>query len=887
MDTIFLDSFAEEVWKTTYKHHEDKTIDDTLRRVAYAVGSVEKTPELKTLWSQNFYELLTGFKLCAGGRILANAGTGWKGTTLMNCFVGPKPKHDQDSIEGIFHVVTQQVLTLKSEGGWGMNFSFIRPRGSFIGGIGVESPGSVKYMEVFNTTSDVITAGSGKQKKNAQGKIKIRKGAMMAVLDVWHPDIEEFITAKLQAGRLNKFNISVNCTNEFMDKVNHVTILKRIIEKDSYSIEEYSKNSQSYPSLDVFHTSRYQCQQTLEEIDKWELVFPDTKYPAYKAEWDGNIAEWKAKGYPVVVHKTIKVSQLWDLIMNSTYTRNDPGVLFLDRANETHCWNYGGQQAHIAATNPCGEQCLPFGAVCNLASINLTQFVTEDGKFNFTALEKYVAWGVRFLDNVNDLTGAPLPEYAQSIKERRRIGLGVMGWGSMLFMMKLRFGSDEAEFLKVAIMQTLTRQGVKASIELAAEKGMFVGCDPVKHANHKFFADIGIPKNLKEQMEKYGIRNSALFSCQPTGNTGILTNVVSGGIEPVFMPEYIRTVIVDGCPDDLRAFVPKYWEGEHVETETFKWVFEGDDKILKGVINGITYKIDRNRGLTKEVLCQDYGVRWLKTRNEWDAKADWAVTTLNLKVKDHVVDMQGFGKWIDSSISKTVNLPQDYPYEDFKTLYLDSYKSGFMKGITTYRDGTMMSVLASATKEDKEKTDTLVKTVAPKRPKSMEGELHHFTIDGKKYYVAVGLYGDGHEPYEVFTGVNETKKEIYIPKNVKRGKIEKFARKDYSFLYLDDDSKETIKYELTNGHSNETASALSRMISCSLRHGSDISFIVHQLEKTEGPIISFSKALARTLKKYIKNGTSVAGEECPECKGKLVREEGCCSCKSCGFSKCS
>lgn len=862
METHFLDEFSREVWEVTYKSQEDKTINDTLRRVAKAVASVEKTDSLKKIWEEKFYELLTGFKLTAGGRILANAGTNWKGVTLMNCFVGPKPKYDQDSIEGIFAVLLAQVQTLKSEGGWGMNFSFIRPRGSFIYGIGVETPGTVKYMELFNTSSDVITAGAGKKKvkSDTQGKIKIRKGAMMAVLDVWHPDIEEFITAKLQEGRLNKFNISVNCSNEFMDKVAKIAALKAKLA---------NKNLTEKERLDI--------EFEIQLADKWELVFPDTQHVAYKTEWDGNLKSWwYDKQYPVRCYKVVKVSDIWELIMKSTYERNDPGVLFLDRANETHCYYYG-QGTHIAATNPCGEQCLPFGFVCNLGSLNLTQFVNLDGSFDFESFSLYVSRAVRFLDNVNDLSSAPLPEYRDSIKKARRIGLGVMGWGSLLYMMKIRFASDEAEALKDKIMQVLTDHAIEASIELAREKGMFDGCDPMLHAGAPFWQKINLNQDLVNKIQKHGIRNSALFSCQPTGNTGVLANIVSGGIEPVFLPEYIRTVIVDGCPTDMMDIVPKYWEGEYKETDVFKWVSEGDDKILRGVHNGIVYKIDKNRGLTKEVPCVDYGVRWLKNKNAWpkEKDKDFLVTASDLTVAEHLKDMQGFAKWIDSSISKTVNLPNDYSYDDFKNLYLAAYSSGVLKGITTYRAGTMMNVLAANKK-------TIPTTVSPKRPTQMNGELHHFVIDGRKYYVAVGLFGDDHQPYEVFTGVNETRKEIYIPKSIKKGWIEKRARGKY--VFIGDDKEE---YELTNGHSNDTADALTRIISTALRHGTDIAFIVHQIEKTKGPIQCFSKALARTLKKYIKDGTCICGEECPECKSKMIRKEGCAVCPQCGHSKCA
>lgn len=206
-----------------------------------------------------------------------------------------------------------------------MNFSFIRPRGAFIHGIGVETPGAVKYMEIFDKSSDIITAGSGSKSKNKKAKGKIRKGAMMGILSCWHPDIEEFITAKLSEGRLSKFNISVDCPNVFMDQVIRVkTLIAEGVSKD-----------------------------IIEEQDKWNLIFPDTRYIKYREEWTGDIYQWQSKGYPVIIYKTVSCLALWDMIMKSTYTRNDPGVLFLDIANKTHCWNYGGDVSHIAACNPC------------------------------------------------------------------------------------------------------------------------------------------------------------------------------------------------------------------------------------------------------------------------------------------------------------------------------------------------------------------------------------------------------------------------------------------------------------------------------------------------------------------------------------------------------
>jgi ribonucleotide reductase alpha subunit len=999
-DTIFSNGFSEEVWKLSCKHYTDNNIDDSFKRVAKAVASVEKTEELKSLWESNFYELLTGFKITSSSRILANAGTDWKGTTLMSCFVGPKAKYDQDSIDGIFFTLLSQAKTLKAEGGWGMNFSFIRPRGSFIYGVGVETPGAVKYMEIFDTISDVITAGSGLKSDKKEAKQKIFKGAMMGILDCWHPDVEEFITAKMphkdvngnEIKKLQKFNLSVNCSNEFMDKV--------------IKINELKLKNKPIP----------------ENLDKWELIFPNTQDLHYKEEWDGDIRLWKEKGYTIKVYKTVKISDLWELITKSTYTRNEPGVLFLDRANETHCWNYGGREAHIAATNPCisgdsiiktdvgdvdvvnlikkfeenkniqiltynetsknteyknivdifktkdnaemieiedvngnilkitpdhkvyvenkgwvesknlkendvlleivgkniekvkikkisvsknedvydiivkdnhnffannvlvhncGEQIMPFGSVCNLSSINLTQFYNENtNRLDLNKLKKYIPWIVRFLDNVNDLTLTPLKEYEESIKNVRRVGIGILGWGSVLYMMKVRYASDEAEKIKEEMMKVICYNAIDASIELAKEKGMFKKCIPEKHAEAEYFKKINLPIELKEKIKKYGIRNSALFSIQPTGITSVLSNVVSSGLEPIFLHEYIRTVIINHCPDEMLNVCPKYWEGEYKETEMFKWVKEGDESLLKGTDkNGTVYKIDKNRGLTKEVICADYGVKYLKSKNQWNEKAEWAVTTEDLNVEDHIKDLKGFGKWIDSSMSKTVGVPHNYSYEKFKNIYLDAYQTGCLKGITTYRSGTMSHVLSSVNKNEPSE-NKIYKTKAPKRPINLEAELYHFVLNKQKYYVAVGLMDK--DPYEIFTGTNyDDKGNIVIPKDVKKGKIKKESGGRYRFI------TENEEYDLTNGHSDDNADALTRIISTALRHGSDVNFIVEQLEKTKGSMFSFSKILARTLKKYIENGTVIKDEKCPNCNSDLIRQEGCKKCKNCDYSACA
>jgi len=306
-ETTFEDSFSEEIWKSTYKDHNDTCLQDTFNRVARAMASAETTPEKQQEWYEKFLDLLSGWKGVTGGRIMSNAGTEWKGTGFLNCYVTPVLNEDVDSIKGIYKVLQYQVDTLRSEGGYGIDFSFIRPRGSFIEGVGVASPGSVKFMELFDKSSEIVTSGSGKKATNTKSKGKIRKGAMLGSLSVSHPDIIEFINAKRTQGRLTKFNMSVNCSDEFMSLV----------------------------ASGGDHD--------------WNLEFPDTKFPRYKQEWNGQLKDWKAKGYPVVIYETMKVQDLWNAIMESTYARAEPGVLFLDRANAYNPLSY---KETIISTNP-------------------------------------------------------------------------------------------------------------------------------------------------------------------------------------------------------------------------------------------------------------------------------------------------------------------------------------------------------------------------------------------------------------------------------------------------------------------------------------------------------------------------------------------------------
>jgi ribonucleoside-diphosphate reductase alpha chain len=848
--TKFNDPLSEEVWNNTYKDHNDITVDDTFRRVAKAVASVEKNALLRTEWEQNFFEMLSDFNVTTGGRIYSNAGAEWAGTTLMNCFVGPHPKSDMDSLNGIMDVLRDQANTLKSEGGWGFNFSWLRFRGEFIKGIGVESPGAVTFMELFDKSSEIVTSGSGMESTNENAKGKIRKGAMMGVMDVWHPDIIEFITAKQTPKRLSKFNLSVNCTDEFMAKVNHVEELRA------------KKASQ-------------------EEIDAitWDLKFPETTHPKYKTTWFGDIKAWEAAGNKVNIIRTVSVEWLWNLIMDSTYNRAEPGVLFIDRANRINPLAY---KETIYATNPCGEQTLSPGNICNLISMNLVRCINKDRTgFDLAKVRRYVRWMVRFADNINDLSTTPLPEYTESMQTKRRIGCGILGWGSALYMLKVRFGSDKASELRDELMKTFTHAAAEASIDLAKEKGMFKLCDPAKHAQAVFWDQIGLPKRLRDMIAEFGIRNSSLFSIQPTGNTSAFANVVSGGLEPVFLPDYIRTVIVNTMPDHIADVTPKWYEGEFFETSMFKLTKEGTDDVLRGTdAFGTVYKIDKNRGLCKEVECEDYGTRFMKEVGEWDANADWAATTANLSTEDHVRDLIGFSKWLDSACSKTVNVPNNYPYEAFKNVYLDAFNSGVVKGVTTYRAGTMASVLAAKDEILAEDSDEEIIKEDVKMPSDAVAKMKTLKAGGKKWYVTVTFFENNFtRPFALFVHTNSYEKGVSTNDAVDR--LIKLARRKKIPKRHIDSTLEKIENE-------NNASKLARTISFLLRHGVLIKNIVTELEKVEDIFVgSFLFQIRKFLSQYIKDGTAVEDTSCDTChSNSIVFQEGCFVCMSCGSSKC-
>ena len=827
----FLQPLSHDVWFSTYKWETDTNVHDTFRRVAKFVASVEPS-EVRNVWEERYFALLDSFKFVPGGRITSNAGTGLNGTCLINCFVSGFQGEDRDSIEGIYHEVARQAKILKSEGGYGCNFDVLRPRGAFVNGIGVRSPGVVKLMDLWDTSSEVITAGEGGKTK---GKNKIRKGAMMGVMSCWHPSIVDFITVKQNVSKLKRFNLSVLITDEFIQAVKH--------------------------------------------HKPWSLEFPRTTYEHYRA-WDGNLAHWKKCGHPTEVWHTYEdANELWDLIIQSTYTKNEPGVLFESRINTLNNLAYC---EYITATNPCGEQPLPVGGACVLSSINLTQYVKE-GKFDIAGLVDDIPTMVRFLDAINDLTKFPLPEQQKEAKAKRRIGIGYTGYGSALYLMKIPYGSKQALRETERLCRAVTNMIYRASAMLAKEKGSFPLFDKDKYLASGFTKLLSA--DTREMIEQHGIRNSHLTTCAPVGNGSVFFNNVSSGIEPVVSPIYTRTIIESNPPEDLP--VPSLIDWDHKRCEdcsSWQWVLEGEEYLLRTVFKkdgkDTVYKIDRSRGMCREEEVYDYAVLALG-KKFWDdmefakenPSLDYAKTIFNLSVDDHINTLALIAKFTDSAVSKTINVPNDMPFEMFKDIYMKAYDSGTIKGVTTYREGTMTTVLSV----NGNGSDKIKPADAPERPASLPCQVHKIIVKGEPWLVFVGLYKG--QPYEVFAGKVGL---VDLPSKMTEGVIVKQKTGVYSF----ENEGEVIIKDISKVFSNDENETKTRLISTALQHGTPITKIVEQLNKAKGIVTDFGKSVNRALKKYVPEGEETGGL-CPACGAELVFAEGCVSCKNrCGWTKC-
>ena len=483
------------VWSTRYRDDQatpsEDTIEKTWGRVARAAAAIEREPDT---WYARFLELLRGFRFIPGGRILAGAGT-TRQVTLYNCFVMGRI---DDSLEGIFDALKEGALTMQQGGGVGYDFSTIRPRGSFARATGTVASGPVSFLTVWDAMCGTILSTGA------------RRGAMMATLRCDHPDVEEFIEAKREPGRLRHFNLSVLVTDDFMKAV---------------------KNG-----------------------DDWALIFPILMSGDCGAEeivqsaWGGN-----TQPAPCRVFKRMSARDLWQRICDSAYETAEPGVLFIDRINANNNLAYCET---LSATNPCAEEPLPPYGGCNLGSLNLTAFVSNPfmpaAHLDLRELAAAAALAVRFLDDITEISRFPLFRQYQQIHRCRRIGLGVTGLADALAMLTLRYDSAEARVQAARAMECIRNAAYAASVDLARERGAFPEYRADAYPERPFIR--ALPAVTQAAIRSTGIRNSHLLAIAPAGTISLLAGNVSSGIEPAIGIESTHRIIgPDGRYRDFQA----------------------------------------------------------------------------------------------------------------------------------------------------------------------------------------------------------------------------------------------------------------------------------------------------------------------------------------------
>lgn len=458
--------------------HVDKPIETRVEqmmdRVARGAAAVER-PELREHWEAEFRWLLDGWKFTPGGRIWTACGSE-QNLTFYNCYVIPSPV---DSRDGIFDTLSQMAEIMSRGGGVGINLSTLRPRYAYVKGVNGRSSGSVSWGGLYSFVTGLIEQGGS------------RRGALMLILNVWHPDVLEFINAKREMGKITNANISVGITDDFMEAV----------EKDA----------------------------------DWDLAFPDTNDPNYAQGWSGNMTRWRERGGNVIVHKTVKAREIWNQIIGSAWASAEPGLWFVDRANKASNSHYY-DQGDLICTNPCGEQPLPQWSVCNLGHLNLARFVAH-GEVAWEELGKATRLAVRFLDNVIDATPYFFNQNEQQQKSERRVGLGTVGLAEMLIRLGIRYGSPECLAFLDKLYAFLARESYLASSDYAAEKGSFARFDADQFLQSGFMK--GMPEDVRQAVRDKGIRNVTLLTQAPTGTVGTMIGT-STGIEPFFFWSYFR-----------------------------------------------------------------------------------------------------------------------------------------------------------------------------------------------------------------------------------------------------------------------------------------------------------------------------------------------------------
>ena len=630
-----------DIWENKYclksKKGEfvDQNMDDTYKRVAKALSDVEDEDKRGIWYSKFLWALRQG--VIPAGRIISNAGAQEHkpATSTINCTVSGIIN---DSMEDILQKNVEAGLTLKAGCGIGYEFSTLRPRGAYVSGAGAYTSGPLSFMDIYDKTCFTVSSAGG------------RRGAQMATFEVGHPDVMGFIKAKREDGRLRQFNLSLLITSEFMEAVTQDTDWKL-----SFPITEAEREADE---LDLDDASK--------------ILWRDFPVKGRYVTNDEGLVACK-------ITNTIRARRLWDLIMASTYDFAEPGFILIDKVNEM---NNNWFCEDIRATNPCGEQPLPPYGSCLLGSVNLCRFVdkpfTKEANFDWDTFSEAVAVFTRMLDNVVEINGLPLPQQRKEIERKRRHGMGYLGLGSTITMMGMSYGDEKSVAFTEDVTKRLALVGWQAGVELAREKGPasimeedFTITAAMLRLRPEMKEDgIKIGDNIKgkvllakysrymqrvaeadpelvKKIAKTGCRFTHHSSIAPTGTISLsLANNASNGIEPSFAHHYARNVIREGKKSK-----------EKVDVFSFELL------AYRSMVN------PNAEPMTDDPECK---------------LPECFITADDISPTQHVDIQAAAQKWIDSSISKTANVPTEYPFEEFKDIYRYAYEQG-LKGCTTFR----------------------------------------------------------------------------------------------------------------------------------------------------------------------------------------------------------
>lgn len=662
----------------------DKTMDDTYKRVARALADVERE-ENREHWNERFLWALRRGAIPAG-RVTSNAGAQEHkpATSTINCTVSGTIRDSMDDILGKVH---EAGLTLKAGCGIGYEFSTLRPRGAYVSGAGAYTSGPLSFMDIYDKMCFTVSSAGG------------RRGAQMGTFDVGHPDAMEFVRSKREAGRLRQFNLSLLITDEFMAAV----------------------RSDADWKLAFPITQKEFDAETMKLDDPAQFIWREWPTTQGYITNDTGLVACK-------VYKTVPARRMWDVIMTSTYDFAEPGFILIDRVNEM---NNNWWCENIRATNPCGEQPLPPYGSCLLGSVNLTRFVrnpfTEFAEFDWSEYREVVKIFTRMLDNVVEVNGLPLPQQRDEIMRKRRHGMGFLGLGSTMTLLGMKYGSAESVSFTEDVSREMAVAGWEAALDLSREKGPApimneeftvtgemlrkrpemardgwkVGSKVpgrLLHARYSRYMQrvAEVAPQLVDQLASVGARFTHHTSIAPTGTISLsLANNASNGIEPSFAHHYFRNVIREGKKSK-----------EKVDVFSFELL------AYREIVNARAMPGSTNAA---------------------EKLPDYFTTADDITPSEHVDIQAASQKWIDSSISKTANVPTDFKYDAFKDIYLYAHEKG-LKGCTTFRFNpeAFQGVLV---KEEDLKNTTYVFTLEDGTEVSCKGD-EEIEYDGEMHSAA-------------------------------------------------------------------------------------------------------------------------------------------------------